>query len=163
MYCRNCGSEIKRKDGFCTECGLLAKKGDAYCPYCGQKTDPGIVLCENCSRKIENPEYSKKSRSLAGHLGIFFGFLGIHNFYLGYVSKGIVKIALSTFGLLLCGMGPVISVVWGWIEGIFILCDNINYDAKGRKLRKIGEKRPKKIRPIKTKTKAKSKSKSKSK
>jgi TM2 domain-containing membrane protein YozV len=88
-----------------------------------------------------DPEYSKKSRALAGHLGIFFGFLGIHNFYLGYVAKGIVKILMSTLGIALCGMGPFISLVWGFIEGIFILCDNINYDASGRKLRKLGEKK----------------------
>ena len=72
---------------------------------------------------------------------IFFGFLGIHNFYLGYVVKGIVKILMSTLGIALCGMGPFISSVWGFIEGIFILCDNINYDASGRKLRKLGEKK----------------------
>ena len=141
MYCRNCGSEIKRRDGLCIECGLPAKKGNKFCPHCGKETNPEAVLCVNCGRKISDPEYSKKSRALAGHLGIFFGFLGIHNFYLGYVAKGIVKILMLTFGLLLCGMGPFISIVWGFIEGIFILCDNINYDAKGRKLRKLGEKK----------------------
>ena len=141
MYCRNCGSEIKRRDGLCVECGLPANKGKKFCPHCGRETHPEAVLCVNCGRKISDPEYSKKSRALAGHLGIFFGFLGIHNFYLGYVAKGIVKILMSTLGIALCGMGPFISLVWGFVEGIFILCDNINYDASGRKLRKIGEKK----------------------
>ena len=141
MYCRNCGSEIKRRDGLCVECGLPANKGKKFCPHCGKETHPEAVLCVNCGRKIGDPEYSKKSRALAGHLGIFFGFLGIHNFYLGYVAKCIVKILMSTLGIALCGMGPIISIVWGFIEGIFILCDNINYDASGKKLRKLGEKK----------------------
>ena len=147
MYCRNCGDEIKRKDTACETCGMLARNGNKYCPHCGAPiVNQEDMMCPSCNQKIEGPadiEYSPKSRALAGHLGIFFGFLGIHNFYLGYVTKGIVKILMLTFGILLCGMGPFISIIWGFIEGIYILCDNFNYDAKGRRLRALGQKRKK--------------------
>lgn len=64
----------------------------------------------------------------AGLLGIFLGGLGIHRFYLGYVGIGIAQIivTLITFG---------IGGIWGFIEGIMILTDVIDKDAKGMPLR----------------------------
>lgn len=49
----------------------------------------------------------------AGVLGILLGGLGIHKFYLGYVTEGIIQILLS----LVCGLGALI----GLIEGIIYL------------------------------------------
>ena len=70
-----------------------------------------------------------KSRIAAGVLGIFLGGLGVHRFYLGYVSIGVVQI-LVTF--LTCGIGQL----WGFIEGICILAGGaITTDAEGRPLR----------------------------
>ena len=145
MYCRNCGNEMQDEAVVCVKCGVPAGKGTSYCPHCGAEVNPEAVMCVACGTKFAEPEpeMSDKSKLAAGLLGIFLGGLGIHNFYLGYVVKGIVKILMSTLGIALCGLGPFISLVWGFIEGIFILCDNINYDASGRKLRKLGEKKKK--------------------
>jgi TM2 domain-containing membrane protein YozV len=49
----------------------------------------------------------------AGVLGILLGGLGIHKFYLGYTTEGILQIVLS----LACGLGALI----GLIEGIIYL------------------------------------------
>ena len=61
----------------------------------------------------------RKSKVAAGLLGIFLGCFGAHNFYLGYTSKAVTQllVTLLSFGLLV----PV-SVLWGFIEGIIILC-----------------------------------------
>ena len=61
----------------------------------------------------------RKSKVAAGLLGIFLGCFGAHNFYLGYTSRAVAQllITLLSFGLLV----PV-SVLWGFIEGIIILC-----------------------------------------
>jgi TM2 domain-containing membrane protein YozV len=75
-----------------------------------------------------------KSRLAAGLLGIFLGGLGIHRFYLGYTTIGIVQIVLTvvlgifTFGLV---------GLWGLIEGIMILAgaSYFRQDAKGIPLR----------------------------
>lgn len=70
-----------------------------------------------------------KSRTAAGLLGIFLGGFGVHRFYLGYVSIGILQIIVT---ILTCGLGSI----WGLVEGIMILAGSgITTDAEGRPLR----------------------------
>jgi len=59
-----------------------------------------------------------KSRVTAGVLGILLGSLGVHKFYLGYTTAGIIMAVVSivSFGFL----APVVSVI-GLIEGILYL------------------------------------------
>lgn len=68
-----------------------------------------------------------KSKVAAGLLGIFLGVYGIHNFYLGYTKKAVIQLVLS-----LCTCG--IAGIWGFVEGIMILCGSINTDADGNPL-----------------------------
>ena len=58
-------------------------------------------------------EEAKQKKLVAAILGILFGGLGLHKFYLGYVTAGIIQIVLSFF----CGIGGLI----GLIEGIIYL------------------------------------------
>ncbi len=58
---------------------------------------------------IAKPE-SKKV--VAGILAILLGSLGVHKFYLGYTTPGIIQLVLG-----LCGIGGII----GLIEGIIYL------------------------------------------
>lgn len=70
-----------------------------------------------------------KSRLTAGLLGIFLGGLGVHRFYLGYTSIGVLQILVT---IATCGIGGL----WGIIEGILILGGSgIKTDADGRPLR----------------------------
>ena len=66
----------------------------------------------------------QKTKQVAALLGIFVGGLGIHNFYLGNNSRAVLQIVLS---FVTCGAASL----WGFIEGIMILCGNINTDANG--------------------------------
>ena len=138
MYCRNCGNEMNDEAVVCVKCGVPAGKGTSYCPHCGAEVNPDAVMCVACGTKFAEPEpeMSDKSKLAAGLLGIFLGGLGIHNFYLGYTGKAIVQLLLGTVGILACGIGPAASSIWGLIEGIFILCDNITTDSEGKKLKK---------------------------
>ena len=95
-----------------------------YCKNCCHPMDPNAAICVRCGCAKGT---GTKSKLTAGLLGIFLGGLGIHNFYLGYTGKGIAQIFLS-----LCfGVGAI----WGLIEGIMILCGDINKDAKGNLLK----------------------------
>ncbi len=70
-----------------------------------------------------------KSRLTAGLLGIFLGALGVHRFYLGYTSIGVLQILVT---IATCGIGGL----WGVVEGILILGGSgIKTDAEGRPLR----------------------------
>jgi len=78
----------------------------------------------------------RKSRTLAGILGILFGCFGVHNFYLGYTSKAVIQLCVSIVGLLLScfviGTFIVLGIaIWGLVEGIMILAGSINVDARG--------------------------------
>ena len=137
MFCRNCGREIGEGNTVCTGCGVPAGSGYKFCPRCGHPTDELAVYCTNCGAPLTNAQgqtptggrpVGQKSRRAAGLLGIFLGGLGIHNFYLGYNEKGIWQIILF---VLCCG---TVSSIWGFIEGILILCGRIDTDASGQPL-----------------------------
>lgn len=70
---------------------------------------------------------NQKSKMAAGLLGIFLGAWGVRQFYLGDTKKGIIRIVVS---LVTCGIGGI----WGFIEGIMILCGKITTDAQGNPL-----------------------------
>ena len=67
-----------------------------------------------------------KSKIVAGVLGILLGWLGIHKFYLGYTTPGIIMLALGIVGLatalIIVGIFIVLGVsVIGLVEGIIYL------------------------------------------
>lgn len=64
---------------------------------------------------------TNKSRVTAGILGIFLGGLGIHKFYLGYNTAGIIMLVIWLFGYLLGGIPTGIIGIIGLIEGIVYL------------------------------------------
>lgn len=57
---------------------------------------------------------AQKSKVVAGILGILLGSLGVHNFYLGNNTRGIIQIVVTVVTL---GIGGI----WGFVEGILIL------------------------------------------
>ena len=80
---------------------------------------------------------STKSKIAAGLLGIFLGSLGIHNFYLGNTGKAVAQLLLTLVGWIVL-VGPMISSIWGLIEGIMILAshqgDSWHQDSNGYEL-----------------------------
>ncbi len=93
-------------------------------------------------------QYSSKSRLLALLLGIFLGGIGIHNFYLGKIGRGILKILMRFIGMIMFSIGFFESfnynaiffyiglcmmfspIVWAFIEWILIACGKAK-DSKG--------------------------------
>lgn len=78
------------------------------------------------------------SKIAAGLLGIFLGTLGVHNFYLGYTGKAVAQLLLTVIGWIII-IGPFVSAIWSFVEGIIILCSNPgspwHRDAAGYELR----------------------------
>lgn len=86
--------------------------------------DPTVGVCPHCGSRIADIGLeSSKSRLVAGLLGIFLGWLGIHRFYLGHKGVGITQILVT---LITFGFGGI----WGFIEGILILTGLKNIGAK---------------------------------
>jgi len=67
----------------------------------------------------------QKSRSTYIVLGIFLGALGIHNFYAGYVGRGVGQLCLSVFTL---GYLGIISWIWAIIEICIVQKDSTGLD-----------------------------------
>lgn len=129
MFCRNCGNQMDNLAAVCVKCGVPTGQGVNFCPNCGNQTAPGAVVCTSCGISLSQViQGTQKSKLTAGLLGIFLGGFGVHNFYLGYTTKGIIQIAVT---LITCGAGSL----WGLIEGIMILCGSINTDANGVSLK----------------------------
>ena len=125
-----------------------------FCPNCGTNYDDNMMNCPNCGApapQMNNQQYNQqqyqqpmgnqqynpqfqqqpmpgaKTKMAAGLLGIFLGAYGVHNFYLGNTGKGVLQLVLT---FVTCGMAGI----WGFIEGILILCDRICYDGDGNPL-----------------------------
>jgi len=72
-----------------------------------------------------------KSRVAAGLLGIFLGVFGVHRFYLGYSGVGVAMLLISILSL---GILAPFVALWGFIEGIVLLCGGMSHDRWGRAL-----------------------------
>lgn len=103
-----------------------------FCSNCGNELDEKAYICPKCGVKVNNNvDGNAKSRVCAGLLGIFLGSFGVHNFYLGYTGKAIAQLLITLLSFFVLSG---ISALWGLIEGILILCGNINKDANGNDL-----------------------------
>ena len=71
---------------------------------------------------------STKSRGVYIVLGLFFGCLGVHNFYAGYGGRGAVQLLITLF-LGWIGIGFLITGLWALIEII-----TVNTDAQGLRM-----------------------------
>lgn len=130
MFCRNCGQQYVTDEAvMCVKCGAQKGSGNNFCPNCGQSTPPNSQVCLNCGVSLAayGPK-GDKSKLAAGLLGIFLGAFGVHNFYLGYTGKAVAQLVIT---VATCGIGSVISGIWGFIEGILILCGKIDRDGNG--------------------------------
>ena len=140
---------------FCEKCGTQIPEGAVSCPTCGSAVTPPQPQAE-AQAQYQQPQYQQappeygqvppqyaqpqyqqpvqpvqqKSKLAAGLLAIFVGTLGIHNFYLGYTTKGLIQLLVS---LLTFGIGAPAIAIWALIEGIFYLTGHEGYtaDAKG--------------------------------
>lgn len=79
-----------------------------------------------------NEVTTQKSRMTFILLGLFLGVLGVHNFYAGYIGRGIGQVLISVFAILsVCvflGMPFIIVEIWALIE----IC-LVTKDATGQK------------------------------
>lgn len=136
MYCRNCGKELNENADYCTNCGVATTKGNSYCSACGAETNENADVCVKCGANLSKQKKEPKSKIAAGLLGVFLGVFGIHRFYLGYTTIGVIQLVLSVvLGIFTCGISTAAISIWGFIEGILIICGSvITTDADGNPL-----------------------------
>ncbi|MDR0350227.1 MAG: TM2 domain-containing protein [Coriobacteriales bacterium] len=67
------------------------------------------------TRGIGSPQ---KDKWVAALLAFVLGCIGIHKFYLGYKTEGIIMIIVSTVGSICLGLGPLVMFVISLIEAV---------------------------------------------
>ena len=95
-------------------------------PFVGSSTPPPPV-----AGSVSSPEQSlaelyssynrPRTRVNFVLLGVFFGIFGVHNFYAGYVRKGVGQLCLTIFT---CFYGAIVSWIWALIEICVVSKDN---------------------------------------
>ena len=81
--------------------------------------------------------FSDKSKVIAGLLQLLglVGVLGIGRIYLGNTTLGITQLlGCLVFGIVTCGIGFIVTVIWGIIDAVLIFTDRVR-DSAGRPLR----------------------------
>ena len=140
MQCEFCDTAIQPGADRCPSCGAAPSGATATPQYQGHQSprqghqSPGQQVVQEIHHHHHgsvntNGGVSPKSRLVAGLLGLFLGCFGVHNFYLGYIGRGIVQVVLT-----LTILGIYITAVWALIESIIILASKNPKDAAGLSL-----------------------------
>lgn len=111
----------------CEYCDNPVPNGVTRCPSCGAAVHPQMTnetrqIVESMTQSAENmrgqtPPAHQQSRLGYILLGLFFGELGLHNFYAGYVGRGVAQLLITvlSFGFLFW-----VSWIWAFIEIIVV-------------------------------------------
>jgi TM2 domain-containing membrane protein YozV len=113
----------------CPDCGKDVSRRAASCPHCGAPISGQPVSAPPVHQTVHQvmaiPQRYPKSRLAYVVLALLVGGLGIHNFYAGYVGRGLVQLAvLLTMGWL------IVPVVVLWVVAIIEAC-TVDADAYG--------------------------------
>lgn len=133
MFCKNCGKEMNDNQAICLECGVKTGEGNNYCANCGETISPNAAVCTKCGVAIATPTtQGSKKKLVVLLLAIFFGGLGVHNFYLGYTKNAVIQLVVS-IALCWTGVAPLAMEIWALVEGIKAFDGKIP-DAQGNAL-----------------------------
>ena len=114
----------------CPECGkqysTQERVSRVKCPYCGAETN--VSYSEQQSQwqqfgnqassamdSVFNNGPSGKSRGIAGLLAILMGWCGLHYFYIGKTSAGVLFLLIA---ILSCGILASITTIVSIIQGV---------------------------------------------
>lgn len=154
IACPECGAKVSDQAPNCIHCGFpLAKANGAQVPApepsrllegnpnyntkpSGERSgllagnpnydrqserDKSSYYQDRTSRQVVK---SAKSRGIYIILALFFGFLGVHNFYAGYLGRGFAQfLIVATLGWFVVGF--VIVFIWILIELFTVTHDSV--------------------------------------
>lgn len=101
---------------------IVAQWKNDKSPAVGQTVDFDIEDDNAISIYLESGSVSgEKSKIAAGLLALFLGGLGIHKFYLGCNTAGIIMLVVFLFGFILLGFPSLIIGVIALIEAVLYL------------------------------------------
>ena len=148
QFCADCGNSYSRRAPACPKCGCPNMNnnagGNAYGnqpygnqqygqqPYGNKSYGPQPYGNQRYKQQPYGNQYGMgmaplKSKGVYIALGLFLGWLGVHNFYAGYTIKGIIQLMIFLLFVWFLGLGFFVTSVWSLIE-VF----TVRIDAQGR-------------------------------
>ena len=107
VFCTKCGAQNEDYAQTCSQCQAALPQIGGYQPI--QPPTP-----YGSGQMQDWQQLGADKKITAGILALLIGSLGVHKFFLGYTTEGIIQIVLT---FLTCGIGGII----GLIEGIIYL------------------------------------------
>jgi TM2 domain-containing membrane protein YozV len=133
LSCPNCGASIPPAAPRCTRCGSPVQRPEPQGGLLPAGALPGLYAPPPAPLL---PVVAVKSKQTAAILAYALGWAGMHRFYLGFVTLGIVQLMLSVlFGFCTYGLSFLVALAWGIVEGVLIQNGTISRDADGRPLK----------------------------
>ena len=132
----------------CPECGkqysTQEKVNRVKCPYCGAETNVSYAEQEQNSYQQQWQQFSNqaqaavddvfsngpsgKSRGVAGLLALLLGWAGVHYFYVGKSTAGVIFLLVS---LLSCGLLGTVTWIVSIIQGVlFFTSTQAEFESK---------------------------------
>jgi len=141
VACPECQSQVSDQAESCPRCGYPLKRQRDAAKASPPPAEPKVFLADNPnynSTGSSGVRYNThmaqqgvkvaKSRGVYIILALFFGLLGVHNFYAGFLGRGLTQLLI----VLILGwvvIGFVIVFIWVVIE-----CFTVTQDAAGDKM-----------------------------
>ena len=82
-----------------------------YCKECGEEIKEKTVICPNCGCRVKKEFSTEKNKLVALLLWFFLGGFGVHRFYVGDISGGIVYVVCLFLSWLIVP-GIILFVIW---------------------------------------------------
>lgn len=124
---------IEAPKGFCPNCTSECAMDARSCPKCGadfigggwkpQLTKPRPAYGTKVNELNSNLVKTTKSRGIYVILALFFGLLGVHNFYIGRFARGAMQF-LCTVILGWFVVGLLIAAIWAVIDMFTVTTDS---------------------------------------
>ncbi len=84
---------------------------------------PAVVEDEDVVVSASPAVGKQKSAAVYLLLAFFFGFLGIHNFYAGYIWRGLIQLLMTLFAAVFLFIPLLIVGIWVFLEICFVGTD----------------------------------------
>lgn len=139
INCSECGKQVSDRAACCPNCGnpisVAAQSSHDNC-NATRRQDKFFERIERIERERHERELNKSDKSRIAYvmLGLFLGYLGVHNFYIGRAGRGVGQLLMFFVGLItlyfLIG-GLILFVLFVWL--LVDIC-SVTQDSEGKPL-----------------------------
>lgn len=100
-FCVNCGNELDADAKFCPKCGTAVAGTEV--------STAEVSTSVSSDTSVSDDEVSPKKKLVAFLTAILVGNVGVHDFYLGHIKRGVFKAVFTGIGYFFYFIGLMLS------------------------------------------------------